>query len=149
MKVYLLKDVSSLGRKGEIHKVSLGYARNFLFPKKLVQLVTPQLIKEVAEKKKEEERQQNKRKEEAEKIASQLKKTSIVIPLKFAEKGKEAYASANKEKIITALKEKGISLREEQIQLKNPLKEVGDYTIMVNVYPEITVPLKVKITMKE
>ena len=149
MKVYLLKDIPHLGHKGEIHKVSLGYARNFLFPKKLAQLATPQLIKEVEEKKKEEERQQKRMKEEAEKIATQLKQTTIVIPLKFAEQGKEAYDSANKAKIITALKEKGISLEEEQVQLKNPLKKVGEYAVMINVYPEITVPLKVKIVKKE
>ncbi len=145
MQIYLLQDVPSLGRKGEIHKVSLGYARNFLFPKKLAQIATPQIIKQAEEKKKIEEAQQKERKEKAEKLANEIKKTHITIPLKFAKGGKEAYASANKNTIVTTLAQKGISIKEDQIQLKNPLKEVGDYSVTINIYEEITAPLKVTI----
>jgi len=145
MKVYLLQDVKDLGTKGAIKDVSLGYAKNFLFAQGLARLATPQLIKQVSENQKKMELEQEKKKEEAQKLTGQLEKVTITIPLKFAKEGKEAYAGANKTKILSALKEKGFSFKEDQIELKNPLKEVGDYVITVNIYSGVTASLKIKI----
>jgi len=146
MKVYLLQDIEDLGHKGEVKDVSLGYAKNFLLVRGLARPATFQLIAQVTENQKKAELIQEKKKEEAQKIASQLKKVSLTIPLKFAKEGKEAYAGANKVKILSALEKKGFSFKGEQIELKNPLKEIGDYVITINIYPKVTVPLKIKIT---
>ncbi|MDD3488027.1 MAG: 50S ribosomal protein L9 [Candidatus Pacebacteria bacterium] len=145
MKVYLLQDVSELGKKGEIKKVAIGYALNYLFPNKLAQRADEKIVQKVSEQKELKVQKEKQEKELALKTAEDLKNLVLEIPLKFSEKGKKAYDSVNAKKIIEELKNKSISLKENQIELKNPLKEQGDYEINVNLYPEISASLKVRI----
>ena len=145
MKVYLLQDIPKLGKKGEIKKVAVGYALNHLFPNKLAQRADEKIIQKVSKQKELKVQKEKQKKELALKTVENLKNLVLVIHLKFSEEGKKAYSSVSAKKIIEELKNKGISLKENQIELKNPLKEQGDYEINVNLYPEISASLKVKI----
>ena len=149
MKVYLLQDILPLGHKGDIKNVSLGYAKNFLFPKRLATIATPTLVQQAKIKLEKEKKEAEKKQAEAKALAEKIHKISITIPLKFSAEGKEAYAGATAAMIAEALAKKGISISESQIQLKNPLKEVGDYKVVINLYPEITSELKVTIVQQK
>jgi large subunit ribosomal protein L9 len=146
MKIYLLKDVPSLGNKGEIKNVADGYAINYLFPKKIAQRANLNIIKIVSEKKEQKIKTNEKQKEEALKLITRLKKIVLEIPLKFSEKGKEAYSSVNSKRIIEELESQNIHLLENQIELKKSLKKEGSYDVPLTLYPGIKTSLKIKIT---
>ncbi len=149
MKVYLLKDVPGLGPKGEIKKVADGYARNYLFPQGLVKQATRQIIQQVSREKEKRNQEEVHAKQKAQEISTQVKKIILEIPLKFSEKGKEAFDSVNRRKIISELKEKGIGLKADQILLEKPLKHEGLYEIKLVLYPHIETNLKVRIISLE
>ena len=145
MKIYLLKDVPSLGNKGEIKNVADGYAINYLFPKKIAQRANLNIIKTISEKKEQKIKSDEKQKEEAIKLTARLKKIILEIPLKFSEKGKGAYSSVNSKRIIEELESQNIHLLESQIELKKSLKKEGLYDVPLTLYPGIETSLKVEI----
>jgi len=145
MKIYLLKDVPSLGSKGEIKNVADGYAINYLFPQKIAQRADSNIIKKVSEKKEEKIKTDEKQKEEALELAARLKKIILEIPLKFSEKGKGAYSSVNSKRIVEELESRSIHLLENQIELKKSLKNEGLYDVPLTLYPGIKTSLKVRI----
>ena len=149
MKVYLLKDITSLGHKGDIKDVTLGYAKNFLFPKQLATIATPTLVQQARIKLEKENKEKEKKQAEAKELAEKIQNTHITIPLKFSAEGKEAYAGATTSTITKALAKEGIKITDSQIQLKNPLKEVGDYKVAINLYSDITSNLKVTIIQQK
>src|SRR5680860_298340 len=140
MKIYLLKDVPSLGNKGEIKNVADGYAINYLFPQKIAQRADANIIEKVSQ-----EKEQKKTKEQALELAAKIKKIILEIPLKFAEKGKESYASVNSKRIIKELESRDIHLLENQIELKKSLKKEGLYDVPLILHPEVKTSLKVRI----
>ena len=145
MKIYLLKDVPSLGSKGEIKNVADGYAINYLFPQKIAQRADSNIIKKVSEKKEQKIKIDEKQKEQALELITRLKKIILEIPLKFSEKGKGAYSSVNSKRIIEELESQNIHLLENQIELKKPLKKEGLYNVRLILYPGIETSLKVRI----
>lgn len=146
MKIYLLKDVPSLGNKGEIKNVADGYAINYLFPKKIALRANLNIIKTISEKKEQKIKTDDKQKEEALKLTARLKKIILEIPLKFSKKGKGAYSSVNSKRIIEELESQNIHLLENQIELKKSLKKEGLYDVPLILYPGMEMPLKVRIT---
>jgi len=149
MKIYLLKDVYGLGPKGSIKEVKEGYVKNFLFPQRLAVLATERIIREAEERKKNHNLSQIKQKNEAEKLKQEIEKIVIEIPLKFAKKGKAAYDSVNKSRIISELKARNILLNEESVKLEKPLKQEGLYEIKLVLYPEVEAMLKIRVTAEE
>lgn len=149
MKVYLLKDVPGLGSKGEIKKVADGYARNYLFPQSLVKQATNQIIQQASQEKEKRKQNEERIKQKAQEISTQIEKIILEIPLKFSEKGKEAFDSVNRRKIISELKDRGIELKADQILLEKPLKHEGLHEIKLVLYPQIEANLKVRIIASE
>jgi large subunit ribosomal protein L9 len=149
MKVYLLKDVLGLGSKGEIKEVADGYARNYLFPQSLIKQATKQIIQQASQEKEKRKQEETQAKQKAQEITAQIGKLILEIPLKFSEKGKEAFDSVNKRKIISELKDKGINLKAGQIILEKPLKHEGLYEIKLLLYPQIETKLKLRIISLE
>ncbi|MDO5717392.1 MAG: 50S ribosomal protein L9 [Tissierellia bacterium] len=143
MKVILKSDVKGLGKAGELVDAKTGYARNFLFPRKLAVEATPE---NKAEWEKEQEELKKKRAEEraeAEKLKEKLEKGSVKINAK-AGKGDRIFGSITSQDIADAIKaQNGIEIDKKKVELKDNIKEVGEYTVQVRVYPELTASVKV------
>jgi large subunit ribosomal protein L9 len=142
MRVLFLKDVKGLARKGEIKDVSEGYARNFLFLKKLAEIATDSNVKKV-----EEIRKVQKEKEECElayfrEIAGGLKE--VVIEFKKKANGEEIYGSVS-EKDIEREIEKKIKAS-AQITLPHPIKKIGEYQIPIKLGGKIPAEIKIRVT---
>ncbi len=144
MWVILLQDIDKLGKKGEIKEVKDGFARNFLIPKKLAVLATPTEIRKIQRKKILEEERRKKEIEALKILGQKIKDLEIIIKEKATAEGK-LYGSVNQERIVKILKEKGFNIPIEKINLKEPIKEIGDYELEINLLPELKIKIKLKI----
>jgi large subunit ribosomal protein L9 len=143
MKVLLLADVKSLGKKDDIVNVSDGYARNMLFPKKLAVAATPKNMKDVELKKKNEARIEAEKLKEAQAFADDLSKKSVTVGIKIGTGGR-AFGSVSTKEIAEAAKEQlGVELDRKKMNLEAPLRELGESTVQVRVHPKVTANLKV------
>jgi large subunit ribosomal protein L9 len=143
MKVLLLADVKSLGKKDDIVNVSDGYARNMLFPKKLAVAATPKNMKDVELKKKNEARIEAEKLKEAQAFADDLSKKSVTVGIKIGTGGR-AFGSVSTKEIAEAAKEQlGVELDRKKMNLESPLRELGESTVQVRVHPKVTANLKV------
>ena len=130
MKVILLKDVEKLGKKGDIKEVSDGYARNFLFIKKLAVLATNKAVKELEKQKELEAQKAEEDLKVVEEIVSQIDGLEIEVPTKIDETGK-LYGSINEVKISQIFKDKGMEIKKKQIKIPQPIKEIGEYPVII------------------
>ncbi|MEE3420374.1 MAG: 50S ribosomal protein L9 [Lachnospiraceae bacterium] len=145
MKVILLQDVKSLGKKGEIVNASDGYARNMLLPKKLALPATPGNLKDLQMKKKGEEKKAAEIKKEAEDLKSLIEKKSISVAIKVGEGGR-AFGSVSTKDLAEAVKSQiGVDVDKKKIILASPIKELGTTTVSVKLHPEVTADLKVEV----
>lgn len=145
MKVILLEDVKALGKKGEIHEVSDGYARNFIIPKKKGVEATPDNLNSLKLKKANDAKIAQENLEAAQQLAKELEGKTIVIPVKVGEGGKLFGAIASKE-IAAAVKEQtGLDLDKKKIVLSDPIKALGDRSIKVKLHKDVAAELKVSI----
>lgn len=143
MKVILTVDVKSLGKKGNVCEVSDGYARNFLFPKKLAVEATQGNLSDLASKKANEDRKKAKEKEDAQLLAEKLSSITVEVYTKTGEGGRLFGSVTNKE-IAEALKSKhGIEIDKRKIEVKEPIKALGNYTIQTKLHSEVSTQLKV------
>lgn len=131
MKIILTKDMQNLGNSGEIRNVADGYARNFLIPGGYAKIATKDIIKQAEELEKKKKKQAEEELKTAEELATKLENVSVLIKAKTEKSGK-LYAAINSEEISKALDKKGFDVREDKIVIKEPIKEVGNYEIMVN-----------------
>ena len=136
MIVILNRDVKGTGKAGEVVKVSDGYARNMLLPKGYATEATDGNIRNL-EKQKELQ---------AQKKAAALENAKVVIKTKSGEGGK-LFGSITSKDIAEAAKEQtGITLDKKKIQIGNPIKNIGKFTVDVKLYPEVVGKLSVEIT---
>ncbi|MEO1941877.1 MAG: 50S ribosomal protein L9 [Campylobacterales bacterium] len=127
MKIILLKDVKGLGKRGEIKEVKDGYARNFLIPRKLAKVATPEAVKELKRQQAKEAAELKAELERLNKLKEQIESIKIVIRHKLGANGQLYGAITNKE-IAKALAEKGIEIDKREIQME-PIKSVGEFEI--------------------
>lgn len=145
MKVILTMDVKSLGKKGKVCEVSDGYARNFLFPKKWAMEATPGNLNDIASKKANEDKKKAKEKEEAQLLAAELSSITVEVRTKIGEGGRLFGSVTNKE-IAEALKSMhGIEIDKRKLEVKEPIKALGNYTIQTKLYPEVSAQLQVQV----
>ncbi|MEI8175757.1 MAG: 50S ribosomal protein L9 [Candidatus Omnitrophota bacterium] len=142
MKVILTQEVDNIGLLGEVVTVKDGFARNYLIPKGIAVLVTPQNMKIVEEKKKKEAVQTKKRKEDALALAARLTNFSCTIPVKVIE-DERLFGSVTAETIQKAFEAEGITVEKKTIQLDEPIKKLGVYQIPVKLHAEVSVECKV------
>ena len=146
MKVILLKDVKNQGKKDEIINVSDGYARNFLFPQHLAVEATAGASKEVERKNAAQRQREMEARAAAEKTAASLRGKVINVVVKCGEKGR-LYGSVTGQEISEALESQhGVKVDKRKIDLKEPIRTVGDTEVTVKIYPEIAAKMKVKVS---
>lgn len=144
MNVFLLKDVTNVGHNGEIVKVTEGFARNFLFPKKLAVVATDEHVKiqKTIQKKVEEEEIAQGARSSA--LADIIKRLSLVIKRKVNDKGK-LYGAINAEDLVELLKEKNINVNKKQIEFDRAIRTAGEYIITIRLSSKLRPTMKVTI----
>ena len=144
MKVILLQDIEKLGKKFEVKEVADGFAKNHLLPKKMVQpatknaLIWAQTQREIAAKNEEKELI------EIQKKVSALDGREFVMKVKTGEKD-QLFESVNSSKIAELLKENGINADKKQIDLKEPIKELGDWRVKINFPHNLEAEIKITV----
>ena len=146
MKVLLLADVKGQGKKDQIVEVSDGYARNFLFPKKLAVVADARVISE--SKSKEEARQYKLREEKAaaKALADKLGEITVTITASSGGDGRLYGSITSKDIAEKLMQQHKIEIDKRKLVLSENIKAYGTYNIDVKVYPEITAKLKVVVT---
>jgi len=145
MKVILLQDVPKVGKKDQLLEAKEGYARNYLFPKKLAVEATPANIKELQRQEKIRADKAAAQKEEAVAIGKQLKDITVTIQTKCGAGGKLFGAVTNKEIAEQLEKSTGIKIDKRKIVLEENIKTLGTYRPLVKLHPDVHVELAVKI----
>ena len=144
MKVILLADVKGTGKKEEIVNVSDGYARNFLFPKKLAVESSPGAAKEIERKKAAERQREMERRAEAEKKAGALRGKVITVKAKCGAQGR-LYGSITSAEVAEQLKaQHGVTVDKRDIKCEN-IRAVGDVEIEVRLYKDISAKMVVHV----
>ena len=142
MQVLLKKTVETLGQIGDIVEVKNGYARNYLLPQGVAVPVTPANLKLVEAEKQKHELALKKREEELRQLAERLSAASVTIQAKANEEG-HLFGSVSAQQIADALITDGYQLDAGQIQLAEPIKELGVYEIPVQLLPDLSAACKV------
>src|SRR5699024_7568872 len=145
MKVILLQDVKSLGKKGEIVNVNDGYARNFILPKKLGVEATGKNLNDLKLQKNNEKKVAQENLDAAKKLAAELAEGKVELAIKVGEGGR-AFGSVSSKEIAAAVKEQmGLELDKKKISLKEPVKSLGTHIVTVKLHPEVAAELKVSV----
>ena len=148
MKVILLQDVKKLGKKGDVINTSDGYARNYLFPRKLAQEATDSNLHILNNKKENERKQKLAELEAAQKLAAELKDKEIKITAKTGENGKLFGAITSKDIAELIKTQYKVTVDKKKIVMET-IKVAGGSTIEVKLYPEVTTKMKVIIVPQQ
>ena len=132
MKVILLEDVKSLGKKGQIVNVSDGYARNMILPKKLGVEATSKNLNDLKLRKANEE-----------KVAQEISTKEVILTLKVGEGGRTFGSVSSKEISEAAKKQLNLDIDKKKLQLENPIRNLGVTNVPVRLHPKVTGSLKV------
>jgi large subunit ribosomal protein L9 len=144
MEVILREHVDHLGKRGEIVKVSDGYARNYLLPRKLALLATDGNKKHVERERKIMETRESEEKGQAEGIATRLSAIDIAIARRVGDT-EQLYGSVTASDIADFLKAKGFEIDRRKLILPEPIKAVGEHNVPLKLHRDVTVPLKVRV----
>jgi large subunit ribosomal protein L9 len=142
MQVILLENVSSLGKAGDLVKVSDGYGRNYLIPQKKAILATEKSLKVIEHQKRQVQQRMEKTKKDAEKMAQHIEKLSCTFTKTVGESGK-LFGSVTSMDLENYLKENGIEVDRKKISLEEPIKNLGMFTVPIKLHPEVAAHLKV------
>ena len=146
MKVILLEDVKSLGKKGQVVDINDGYARNYVLPKKLGIEANNKNLNDLKLKNANDEKIAREQLEAAKVFAAEMEKDEVVVSIKAGEGGR-TFGSVSSKEIATAYKEQcGKEIAKKKIQLTEAIKNFGVYEVSVKVHPKVTGKLKVKVT---
>ena len=148
MKVILLQDVKKLGKKGDVIEASDGYARNYLFPRKLAEEATPNALHVVNAKKENERKKKLADLEAAQKLAAELKGKEVTINAKAGDNGRLFGAITNKDVAEVINSQFNLSIDKKKIVV-NTIKVAGTYEVEVKLYPEVSTKMKVIIVPKQ
>ncbi len=145
MKVILLQDVKSLGKKDEIVNVSDGYARNFVLPKKLGVEATPKNLNDLKLKKANEDKVAAAKLAEAKDLAEKLKDQSVTLTMKVGEGGR-TFGSISSKEIAEAMKKQlGYDIDKKKIVIKDQIKSIGTTIIDIKLHSQVTAKFNVKV----
>lgn len=145
MKVILLEDVKSVGKKGELVNASDGYAKNFLFPKKLAVEATKSNLNDFELKQRAEEKRKKEELEQAQNIAKELENKTVTVKVKTGENGKLFGSVTNKEVAEEIVKQTGMEIDKKKVSIGDPIKMVGERTAVIKLHPKVSAEITIKI----
>lgn len=146
MKVILLEDVKSLGKKGQIVNVNDGYARNFILPKKLGLEANNKNLNDLKLKKANDEKIAQEQLAEAQELGKKIEAGKVTLAIKVGEGGR-TFGSVSTKEIAAAVKEQmGYDVDKKKIQLKEAIKTLGTHNVPVKLHTKVTAELKVVVT---
>jgi large subunit ribosomal protein L9 len=144
IEVILKEHVEHLGRRGEIVKVADGYARNFLFPRKLALAVTDENKRQIERERAKAEAREAEEVQIAQALASRLEAVELAIARRVGE-NETLYGSVTASDIAEALAARELGVDRRKIQLSEPLKTLGEHVVPVKLHREVTADVKVKV----
>ena len=146
MKVILLEDVKSLGKKGDVVNINDGYARNFVLPKKLGVEANNKNLNDLKLQKAKEEKIARQQLEAAQAFAKEMEEDAVDLSIKAGEGGR-TFGSVSSKEIAQAYKEqKGKEIDKKKIVLPEPIRSFGVFEVGVKLHPKVTGTLRVKVT---
>lgn len=145
MEVILLEDVKSLGKKGEIVKVSDGYARNYVLPKKLGVEANAKNRNELKQQQAKEARRQQEILEEAKALKAKIEEKPVTVSIRAGEGGRIFGSVSTKEISAAAAAQLGFDVDKKKMQLSDPIKALGNYIVPVKLHKDVTAELTVRV----
>lgn len=142
MEVILKEDIEKLGKAGEVIKVKPGFARNYLLPRKLALESTQSNLKLIEVQKKIIQKRVSDELKDAEALKAKLSSLSCSISVKVGDDDK-AFGSVTSADIARVLDGEGVKIDKRKIELDEPIKALGVYTVSVKLHKDVTAPLKV------
>ena len=145
MKIILLKTHEKLGNPGDVVNVKAGYARNFLFPQRIAQLATTSNIKALNSVIEQQEKQEAKNRENIELLSKYLNKLVLKFELQSSDDDK-LFGSVTSQMISEEIEKQGYSVDKKEIILEEPIKNVGNHKVLVDLDVEKKPQIKIKVT---
>lgn len=146
MKVILLEDVKSLGKKGDIVNINDGYARNYVLPRKLGMEANNKNMNDLKLRKANEEKIAREQLEQAQDFAKAMEEDEVVLSIKAGEGGRTFGSISSKEIAQGYMQQCGKEIDKKKIVLPEPIKGFGIFEVGVKLHPSVTGRLKVKVT---
>lgn len=145
MDIILLQDVKSLGKKGEIVKVSDGYARNFILPKKLGLEATAKNLNDLKLQKAAQAKLEKEQLEAAQALGKQIEGSTVTVRIKTGENGR-VFGSVSVKEIAEAMKEQlNLDIDKKKITIANSIRNEGTFSATVKLHPQVSSELTVKV----
>ena len=145
MKVILLDEVKKMGKKGDIIEVSEGYARNFLLPKQLAAVATDANVNQAKQNTATEAHKAQRNLDEARVLASQIAKVTVTMYLRVGENGKLFGSVVAKDVAEALIKQTGLTVDRRKVELKEPVKALGNYKAVVKLHTDVTAEFTVEV----
>lgn len=145
MKIILLEDVSSLGRRGEVRDVADGYARNYLLPQKLALNATPANMKNLEGIKARQDSQAAKNLAQAQGQAQAIEALHMMVSRQASDEDR-LFGSVGRNDIAAFLAQSGVEMERRRIGLDEPIKALGEFNVPIRLHSDVTAQLKVTVT---
>ena len=145
MRIILLQDIEKVGKKYEIKEVADGYARNFLIPKGLAKPATKENLKWLESQKEIEVKKAEEELKKVQEVATNIDGQEIIILVKVGAEG-QLFESITSQKIYEKLKELGFEIKKSQIDLPEPIKELGEFPVKIKLEHNLEAEIRVIIT---
>jgi large subunit ribosomal protein L9 len=148
MEIVLTKDYEELGKAMDVINVKEGFARNFLFPRGIAVPATEGNRKKVAEAKRIAEIREEKKNKEARQLAKKIEQVPCTIPVKVGEEDK-IFGSVTAQEIADFLKKEGFDIEKRHVNLEEPIKQLGVYSVAIALHRDVEARLKVWVVKEE
>ena len=148
MEIILREDIEKLGTRGQVVRVAAGYARNFLLPKRLAVAATEGNKKIVEQERQAHLRRETKLKGEAEDLSKILGGVNITIAQKAGE-NEQLFGSVTTKDIVEALEKQNFTIDRRKIQLDEPIKQLGTFTVPVRLHRDVTADITVQVVKED
>jgi large subunit ribosomal protein L9 len=148
MEIILREHVDNLGRRGDVVKVADGYARNYLLPRKLALPVTEHNRRQIERERKVAEVREGEERKVAEAMASRFEQVECVISRRVGETD-TLYGSVTAADIVESLAAQKIDVDRRKLQLAEPIKQLGEFSVPVKLHRDVTAQIKVRVVKQE